>query len=233
MKKATLVLVINLMSIPTLAARDDIKGLGGNESLMRKARALDARNRKRVVQKRAVDRYNRLELSVGYGLFSGGDPYVSTSALGVTSDFHITPRWSLGVRYYDHRNELSSEGKRVFDEFDQAQRAGLITGSAPDVDYPDSTTLGVISFYPLYGKMNLFDQGVAQFDFYLLAGAGQMQLSSGSTETYTAGGGLGLWMSQHIASRLEVRYQNYQDEIFSGPRDQDVVVTSFSLGFLL
>jgi outer membrane beta-barrel protein len=213
-------------------AKSKIDSLGGNKELMKRAQALDPDNRKRIVQKRSVDRTWRMEFSGSYGLFSGGDPYLNTSAMGLNADVHINPNWSVGVRYYDHRNELSGEGKRIYD---QAQQNESVSNNQVGraFDYPDTSAMGVISFYPLYGKINMFDMGVTQFDIYLLAGYGQMQLASGSTPTWTGGGGVGLWFSQHIASRLEVRYQNYQDEIYSGARDQDVVVASFALGFLL
>jgi outer membrane immunogenic protein len=210
----------------------DIDALGGDEALMKKAQALDAKNRKQIVQKRAVDRSMRMELAASYGMLAGGESYINTSAVGLNADFHFTPRWSIGVRYYDHRNELTSEGERIFSEAEENQAAGY-QAQGPAIDYPDTTTMGVISFYPIYGKLNMFDQGVTQFDIYMLAGAGQMKLSSGNHPIYAAGGGLGLWISQHVASRLEVKYQSYQDEIYSGTRDQESIITTLSLGILL
>jgi opacity protein-like surface antigen len=79
----------------------------------------------------------------------------------------------------------------------------------------------------------MFDLGVAQFDIYLLGGGGQMVLNSGSTSTWTAGGGIGLWMSQHITSRLEIRYNNFTDQIYSGTRNENAVISTLSIGFLL
>jgi outer membrane beta-barrel protein len=85
----------------------------------------------------------------------------------------------------------------------------------------------------MYGKINFFDVSVVQFDIYSLAGAGTMQLSSGSTPTYTAGGGIGFWLSQHVTSRLEVRYQNYQDTVYTGSRNLNLIVANLGLGVLL
>src|SRR5690606_17898815 len=122
-----------------------------------------------------------------------------------------------------HYNELTAEGKRVFNE---ARDSAAVRDpyNHPAIDYPMSSTMGVISFYPLYGKLNLFDLTTAQFDVYVLGGYGETKLESGGAPTWTAGGGVGLWLSQHFASRFELRYQNYQDQIWSGPRDVDLVI---------
>ena len=209
-----------------------LESLGGDKELVRKARELDHDNKIRVVQKRAVDRTWRLEMGVSYGTLSGGHPYLSTQDLGGNLDVHINPMWSIGARYNSYYNELTPEGRRVYTE---AENQALQTGQhvEPQVDYPIRSQLAVLSFYPMYGKLSLFDHGIAQFDLYMLGGYGQVQLSSGSAPTWTAGGGIGIWMSQHFTSRLEVRYQNYQSRIYSGLREENQVLANFSLGFLL
>ena len=58
-------------------------------------------------------------------------------------------------------------------------------------------------------------------------------LRSGTKPTYTAGGGLGMWFSQHLTSRLEARYQTYQAERFSGTQKMDLTVLSLQIGYLL
>lgn len=238
MKNLILLLTLVVSSVGTLAAETGSKldsklnSLGGNKELLKKAQAMEPRNRFRVVQKRAVDRTWRLEVGANYGFYAGGDPYVDTSSYGGFFDLHINPKWSVGARHYENRNSLSSEGKRVFDE---AEKNGSSASNyiRPDIDYPLSSTMGVVSFYPIYGKLNLFDTAVSQFDLYVLGGAGQVKLSSGSAPTWTAGGGVGLWLTQHFSARAEVRYQAYQDQIYTGSRDVNLVVSTVSVGFLL
>src|SRR5690606_22705681 len=123
---------------------------------------------------------------------------------------------------------FTPEGERRFEDF--KNNGGL----RPDVDIQQSSTLGVLSFYPLYGKLNFFDRGVTQFDIYVMGGYGQMKLQSGSTPTYMAGGGVGIWWSQHITSRIEARYQTYEDKMLSGSsRDQGMTAVSAAIGFML
>lgn len=233
--KTSLLTLTGLLLFATAAhagLNDDVNSLGGNKDLIRRARAIDPKNRVQVVQNRSVDRTNRLEFSVNYGLVNGGDPYVRTNNLGGSLDFHFTPRWSIGARYINSENQLSSEGERVFKDANAARASGSYY-ERPDVDYASDTYLGVINWYPMYGKLNLFDMGISQFDVYLLAGGGQVKLSSGTAPTYTGGVGLGFWMSQHFSMRVEGRYQTYEDRIYSGARKQELTVFTASLGFLL
>lgn len=211
----------------------DVDTLGGNKALLEMAHAIDPENRARIVQKRAVDRYNRFELGVSYGGLFGGDSYVRTQNMGLSADFHLTPRWSVGARYVDHGNSLTPEGERAFREAEEAYRTGGRSFVVPDVDYAMRSALAVVSWYPIYGKTNLLDRGIAQFDMYLLAGGGQIQLSSGTTPLATAGAGIGIWINNHVTARAELRYQGYKDQIITGERQIHSAVASFGLGWML
>lgn len=235
-------LLLILLSLATLNAFGDdlnakMSALGANRDLMNKAKAIDPHNRVRVVQNREVDRYYRFEIGVNYGMAAGGDPYVDTSLLGGQIDFHITPRWSIGGRYIDNSNSLSSEGRKVFDNAEREAAAGNTNFRRPGVDYAKDTWLGVLNWYPIYGKMNLFDATVSQFDLYFLGGAGQINLSSGTAPVYTAGGGVGVWFTQHFASRLEARWQGYNDKVYDGAgftkRNIDQTMLTATVSFLL
>lgn len=210
----------------------DVDTLGGNRNLIEMAQAIDPENRSRIVQSRLVDRYNRFELGLSYSGVAGGDSYVTTQSLGAALDFHFTPRWSVGLRYNDYGNSLTPEGKRVFDEA-RADYAAGNTSRIPDIDVPQQSAMAVINWYPMYGKTNLLDRGIAQFDMYLLAGGGQIELNSGWTTVMTAGGGVGIWMTQHFSARGEIRYQNYQDQIITGSRQIHGVVGTLGIGLML
>lgn len=238
MKNISLIL-LSLFAFSVMA--DDLgakmNALGANKELMKKAKAIDPHNRVRVVQNRDVDRYFRFELGVNYGMAAGGDPYVNTSVLGGQLDFHLTPRWSVGARYLNNSNDLTSEGKKVMENAEREAQAGNTNFRRPGVDYAKDTWLGVLNWYPVYGKMNLFDAGISQFDMYFLGGAGQINLSSGTAPVYTAGGGVGIWFTQHFASRLEARWQGYTDSVYNGggftKRSIDQTMLTATVSFLL
>lgn len=210
----------------------DVDTLGGNEALMDMADSLKPETKARIVQDRIIDRHTRFEIGLNYGGVAGGTTYLQTQNLGFNLDFHITPRWSLGARYYDFTSKLTPEGQRVYDQAAANKAAGGRT-MIVDIDAPQSATMAVLNFFPVYGKLNLFDAAVAQFDVYLLVGGGQIQLESGSAPVLTAGGGIGLWMTKHLTARAEVRYQKYEDQIVGGPRDVNSAVGTLGLGWIL
>ncbi len=233
--KTHLILASLLISCTSFAksTTSRVDTLGGNQKLADMASAMDPKNETRIVQKRIVDRNTTLEIGVNYGAVAGGDSYLNTQSLGASLDFHINPRWSLGGRYYDHTSQLTPEGQRVFQDARQAYNAGGRSYAIPDIDYPLRSAVGIVTWYPIYGKTNLLDWGIAQFDLYILAGAGKVELSSGWTDLATAGTGVGFWMTRHISARAEIRYQRYQDKIITGSRDINTVAGSLGLGFLL
>lgn len=208
--------------------------LGDNQALVERAKELNAEKRVQIVQNRLVDRYNRIEVGVSGALLGGGDSYIQTSSLGGLLDYHISPKFSLGVRYQHYYNTLTNEGKSVYDRAQQQSNQNPYGAQrAPEIDFPKDSALLAVSFYPIYGKLNFFDAGVAQFDLYLLAGYGRMMLNSGTSDLISAGIGTGLWVNQHFSARLEGRWMTYQDLLGSENRRQNSMQGMLSLGFLL
>lgn len=218
----------------------DLEALGTNRQVNERASRLESRTRMAIVQGRAVDRNWRLEFGTSYGAAAFGDAYLNTQNLGANVDLHITPKVSIGVRYAKAFNQLTAEGKN---RVDQARVSNANTGdyTVPQISYPDEQVMGVLDWYMTYGKINLFDWKTVQFDIYSLAGYGQIKIDtryggqdlSEWTGTWTAGGGIGFWLSQHFTTRFELRYQNYSDRQYAGSRDVNLVVGTLGLGVLL
>ncbi len=214
--------------------KSDFEGLGDNDAFLERAKSMNAESRTRIVQNRTVDLNNRFEIGGNYGINGGGDSYVTTQNLGAYLDFHFSPRWAVGVRYQHSYNKLTSEGE---EQYKRAREAQAIDPASPEafagVDYPIDTSLFTVSYAPIYGKLNLFDSGIAHFDIYGLLGYGVMKLNSGNSNTYAAGIGSGIWLSQHFATRLEVRYQAFEDLIGTANRKQNIIQGMVSFGLLL
>jgi outer membrane beta-barrel protein len=144
----------------------------------------------------------------------------------------------VGARYASYSNSLTSEGKSVYNDASQRIQNGEQGVRVPGIAYAKDSWLGVINFYPIYGKLNLFDAGVSQFDVYVLAGAGQINLDTGSAPMYSAGGGVGFWWSKHFSTRVEARWQGYRERVNVGggefaSRDMNETVLGVSVGFIL
>jgi len=212
--------------------QNSFDSLGGNEALVEKSQKFDPENEGRIVQKRSVDRHNRVEVGFQYGFVGGGDAYLNTENVGGSLDYHFTPRWSLGVRYAKSYNSLTREGQVAYEEAQNQKGLGNV-GTIVDIDYPISTTMAMVNFYPIYGKMNLLDLGISQFDLYLLAGYGKVELSSGMKDTITGGLGAGIWWNQWLTTRIEGRYQTYQDQVYTGNRQLHLAIFSAHLGIML
>ena len=238
MKKSLSFILVAAMTVLSFQAKaagvsQDLETLGSNKDINDRASRLETRSRMAIVQNRAVDRHWRFELGASYIPVASGDSYLNTQNLGVQADLHITPKVSLGVRYQKSYNTLTNEGKNQFDLARAAKAAGSTDYRVPDLDYPDESLMGVLNWYMLYGKLNFFDVKTVQFDIYSLAGYGTQKLASGDTPTWTAGGGIGFWLSNHVTSRFELRYQTYQDKVYTGTRDLKLILANFGVGVLL
>ena len=206
----------------------DFDSLGGNKDLLQQVGSGQAKVTTQVVQDRIVKRRNRLEIAPEFGMVLGGDSYNKTTNYGINVHYHITPQWSLGAKYVYSANKISKEGENLINDTSVNGK-----GQIPDIDHPRYETLGVLNFYPIYGKMNLYDLGVVHFDVYALGGYGTIGLKKGTSSTWIAGGGIGLWFSQHLTTRLELYYQTYQAERHSVKSGLDTTVASVQIGYML
>ncbi|MCB0368013.1 MAG: outer membrane beta-barrel domain-containing protein [Bdellovibrionales bacterium] len=214
--------------------KSEFSTLGNDQEVIERIKNLDSHKKIRIVQNRLVDRNNRIELGMKYAYNGGGDSYVTSQNLGGQLEYHLNPRWSFGLEFDKSYNTLTPEGQNQFDLALAAQKIDpASTQRFPSVDYPIESQLFTISYYPIYGKLNLFDSGIAQFDVYTQLGYGNITLYSGKTNLTSLGLGVGLWLTQRITSRLEVRYQNYKDLLLTEERNQNNLQALASLGILI
>lgn len=227
--KNILIFVMTFCSLTAFAdVMKDFDGLGENKDLFDTAKALHPDMSVSVVQERVVQRRHRLELAPEISRVTGGDAYLTTAGYGLAVHYHIRPWISLGARYTQFSNNFNREAKNLINDVD-ANGIGII----PDTDYAINSTMGLVNIYPIYGKMNTLNIGITHFDLYFTGGYGTMNLRRGGTNTWTAGGGVALWWSQHFTTRFELRYQTYQAKYLSGNRDLDTTIGSLQVGYLL
>lgn len=234
----TSVLLISALSINALGqtVETEFDNLGGNQIILDKARELNPDTKVEVVQDRIVPRKNRFEFAPEFsGTMGGDDTYTKSQSVGMNINYHFNHRWSLGAKYNHTFNKLTAEGEAMIDAAyaDRMANPRNPTLPIPEIDYQKSESLIVLNWYPIYGKMNLFDKSIAQFDVYGLLGAGQVELKSGTKPTYTLGAGIGFWMSPQISTRMELRYQKYNVEYTTGPKNLDLAIASLQVGWLL
>lgn len=231
------VIFIFFLAGPALAMNllQDFDSLGGNADLLKKLKANPENRRIEIVQKRITDRTHRFELSTEYLQTSRGNSYLDTTGSGFALSYHLNPRWSFGLKYNYFFNELTSEGEHLMGE---AQKVEEIDSEAeialvPELNWPKASIMSSVSFYPIYGKINIFNFGIIHFDTYGTLGAGWMNLREGDSPLYLMGAGFGFWISRHFTSRLEYNYQMYNAEYLTGSRPQRINTLSFGIGFFL
>lgn len=208
----------------------DFDSLGGNKVLLEKAQALNPEQNVFVVQDRIVSRKNRFEIAPEFHSVLGGDNFLISRAMSLNAHFHFNPQFSIGAKYSRMFNQLSQDGENLLNDSALNMRGRSLV---PDIDYPVSQWLATFDYYPIYGKFNFFNRGIVHFDVYGLLGAGNIQLASGSSSTWTAGTGMGFWISQHLTARLELRYQNYNAQRYTGAYKVDATVLGLQMGYLL
>ena len=200
----------------------DFNSLGENFDLYEKIKKLNTETKTRVIQKRIVERRIRLEILPTYITYWGGNPYISSQSTGIETSFHLNPRWSLDLSYhFMFSNKITSEGRFLINN-----------KIVPDVDYPRSSFLGFMTYYPFYGKLNLFDH-VIHFDIYTSLGLGSSRLRYGNEFTLGTNLGVGVWWSQHLTTRIGYRYQTYEAQLKNGPERLDMSSGFVSVGYLL
>ena len=213
--------------------KKDIETLGGSSTFLNIVKSLSPNERVSAVQNRTVDRIFRNELSVGASQVTGGNAYLETQNFELSYAFHINPHWSVGLKYMRAGNKLSQEGKSIIEEGLELSETDPNLAFIPDVDFPLNSYIGVVNWYPIYGKINLYNIGITQFDMYLNMELGQMELSNGPSPIYGLGLGAGFWFSQHLTARIEARYQTYTAQYLSKKQSKNVALFGFSLGFML
>lgn len=209
----------------------DFDSLGGNDILLEKARALNPDQKIEIVQNRFVSRTKRHEFTGEFANVVDGDPYLKARAAGFNYNFHLNPRWSFGLKYHYGFNELTEAAER---SIQLAEKTDNKEGGVPDMDWAKQKFIASASYYPIYGKVNLFGQGIVHFDIYGTLGAGQVELRRINSTLYTGGIGLGMWLSQHLTARVEVRYEGYDVSRLSGSNTfKETSVGSLQLGYML
>ena len=212
---------------------EDLDALGSQEAFLEKAESLNPQSRVRIVQKRLVDRFNRHEISPEVGMILGGNSYIQTSFFSFAYQYHLTPHWSLGFSYKNYLNKLTAEGEELINKATDDLREDKFPSLVPELNWPKCAYMAQLNWYPIYGKLNIYDQAVIHFDMYTLLGGGQMALRKGSSTVYQVGGGIGIWLFQYMTAHLEYKYQSYAQESYTGKENVFAHDVGLSIGLML
>jgi len=119
-----------------------------------------------AVQRMSVLRTGRFELTPSFAT-TFNDPYVSHPSVGVALNYWITNVLAVGVNLLWYEG-LSSESELNFSIRRSARLAVPIT------EYQLGTYLN-FTYVPVYGKFELFNDAIVQWDAYLVGGVGMLR----------------------------------------------------------
>lgn len=224
-------IILNFITVAQADILEKIRSLGGNDVLYEKAKILTPEKNITIVHSRLVPRSFRNELHFKVDGVVGGDTLLNTILFGLNYQFHINSYWSVGVRGHMAFNDLSTIGDEFVDyainwRNDFQQLRPLV----PDVDYMLYSSYLTFNWYPLYGKLNLYDIGIGHYDIYILSGIGRVWLRRGGRMGFIAGAGLAFWFSNNISTRIEVKYETYRAQRLNIVPDQRLHLTTIGIG---
>ena len=164
----------------------------------------------------------RFELTMFGANNFNADSHINTTQRGTTARFHWNDRWSLGYRYTDYFNELSSAGKKVFRE----------AAYLPDTDYALKSSEGFVNFNTIYGKLRFTKDTIVYFDQYISLGYGTIGLAGGETKMYSVDLGFAFWMGRYMSARFGVKSESYTQKKLKGQENVHNAMGYLELGYL-
>lgn len=151
------------------------------------------------------------------------DDHLTSRQLSGSYRFHFNDTFSAGYRYSDYNNELSTAGKRLFEDKD----------ILPDTDYAIKAWELFVNANVFYGKIRLSEKRIVYFDLYTALGAGKMELASGEVDHYIGDVGIAFWLGRNFSTRIGYKTEFYEQESISGiKQDQLNGLGYIEIGYL-
>lgn len=171
-------------------------------------------------------RYSSLRQRFEFTMFGANnfnaDSHLETTMSGATMRYHFNGKWSIGARYSEYFNQLSSAGKELF------KNEKLL----PDTDYAVKSSEGFINFNTVYGKLRLTEKTIVYFDHYISLGYGNIQLASEETQMYSVDTGLAFWIGNNFSSRFGLKSESYTQKKVKGSENVHNMMGYAEIGYL-
>lgn len=175
-----------------------------------------------AVNQRYSSLKNRHEFTLLGANNFNADSHLDTRVGGATYRYHISGKWSLGVRYQEYENVLSSAGTKLFD-------SGFIL---PDTDYATKSSGGFVNYNTFYGKLRFSEDTIVYFDNYVALGYGKIALASGEVQYYNADLGFSFWFGKHLSTRVGVNNEFYTQNRINGKSNVHHAMGYIEIGYL-
>lgn len=205
MKKIYLSLIC-LISLPALGEVSLDKKLDELSIPSDRVTPILSKDQLSVVNTRYSSLNNRHELTMAGANNFTSESHLDTKQVFATYRYHINSNWGVGLRYSVYNNELTSSGKKLFDD----------EKMLPDTDFAFKATEVMLSYNTIYGKLRWSKDQVVYFDQYFTLGYGKVDLASGLQDMYSLDIGMAFWLGKHMSTRLGVKNEFYTQNKLSG-----------------
>ncbi|MEE2670243.1 MAG: outer membrane beta-barrel domain-containing protein [Bdellovibrionota bacterium] len=222
MKKKILAILLVLGSSQSFAEQDLSQKLESLNIPSDKVTPLLSEEDLYAVNERYSSLNKRFELTLFGAHDFAADPHLDTKQSGLTARFHYNSRWSAGLRYTEYFNQLTPSGKALFEE----------KQLLPDSDFALKSSEGFINFNTVYGKVRLTKDTIVYFDQYIALGYGNISLSRGEVQMYTAHLGLSFWVGKNMSARFGVKNEFYAQKKVNGDDNVHNAMGYLEIGYL-
>jgi len=200
------VVVISSFSTITLAA-EDVEEQVDVEAVKKKYWARGDESELGVVQNRLYTKEGRIGLSLMGGLVST-DPFLDVKLVGASVGYHINEYlgvYLLGWKYYARPSSALKTFERA-------------SGATANTNKPNSYFGAEVAGSLIYGKLSLLGKKIIYYDLHFLGGLGLLSTASGSSYSPNLGIGQSIWISRHLAFRIDYRLMPFKEDIIEQVR---------------
>ena len=175
-----------------------------------------------AVNQRYSSLTNRHEFTLFGANNFNADSHLETTMSGATYRYHINGKWSVGARYSEYFNKLSSSGEQLF----QSEKI------LPDTDFAIKSTEGFLNFNTFYGKIRFTKETIVYFDQYISLGYGNIQLAEDETQMYSVDLGFAFWIGKHMSTRFGMKNESYTQNKVKGKQNVHNAMGYLEFGYL-
>lgn len=210
---------------------NDLNTLGENQFLAPYIQKTSTSSEVTVVQNRFYSRSKKHEIFTGLSYVTSGPAYFNTKAISMLYKVHINSQLSVGIDYAHFANTLSPAGVEVIKDGQFKLKNDPDFAFIPDLDFPKFSYMATASWYPSYGKLNLFNK-IMYFDLFLTSGVGQIFLKNKPSALFSFSLGSSFWITKKWTTRMELQSKLYKETWYNSQHNVVATQLMLSTGYM-
>lgn len=216
----------NAWSANSKSLLKDLNTLGENKFLSPYIKQTSTTSEVSVVQNRFYSRKNKQEILTGFSYGTSNPTYFKSMAASWAYKFYLNPKWSVGFKYSYFVNTLSAAGVQIIKRALKNVQKEPDLATIPDLDFPKSSYVATASWYPSYGKFNLFNK-IMYFDLFVSSSAGQIILKNKPSFLLSLSMGSSFWLTKKWTTRVEIQNKLYKESSYT--QQHNILTTQLML----